>query len=161
LIIAGPGAVAGAVCHRPAELLDVYPTLAALCGLPEPPQHEGHSLVPQLRDAAAPRPWPALTTQGPDNHGVRTERFRYIRYADGSEELYDMVADPNEWTNLADDPAYAATRQDLAQWLPTRSAPPLPGGTVRLLENRDGVLYWEGKPVDARDPIPGIDTPEG
>src|SRR5262249_48764592 len=100
-------------------------------------------------------------TQGPDNHGVRTERFRYIRYADGSEELYDMVADPNEWTNLAGDPAHAATKQDLAHWLPASSAPPLPGGTVRLLENREGVLYWEGKPVDPRDPIPGIDTPEG
>jgi putative membrane-bound dehydrogenase-like protein len=160
LIVAGPGVSTGRVCQRPAELLDVYPTLAALCDLPEPPQHEGHSLVPQLRDPTAPRPWPAMTTQGPDNHGIRTERFRYIRYADGSEELYDMVADPNEWTNLAADPAHAATKQDLAHWLPVRSAPPLPGGTVRLLENREGVLYWEGRPVDARDPIPGIDTPE-
>jgi putative membrane-bound dehydrogenase-like protein len=161
LIVAGPGVRAGAVCPQPAELLDVYPTLAALCGLPEPPQHEGHSLLPQLGDPSAPRPWPALTTHGPDNHAVRTERFRYIRYADGSEELYDMVADPNEWTNLAGDPAHAGTKQELARWLPPASAPPLPGGTVRLLETRDGVLYWEGKPIDAEDPIPGIDTSEG
>ena len=161
LIIAGPGVSAGGVCRRPAELLDVYPTLAALCGLPERPEHEGHSLVPQLRDATAPRPWPALTTHGPNNHGVRTERFRYIRYADGSEELYDMAADPNEWTNLAGDPTHAATKQELAHWLPARSAEPLPGGTVRLLETRDGVLYWEGKPIEPGDPIPGIDTPEG
>jgi arylsulfatase A-like enzyme len=160
LIFAGPGISAGGVCRRPAELLDIYPTLAALCDLPEPPQHEGHSLVPQLRDDAAPRQWPALTTHGPDNHGVRTERFRYIRYADGSEELYDMAADPNEWTNLAGDPAHAATKQDLARWLPPQSAPPLPGGTVRLLETRAGVLYWEGKPIDPEDPIPGIDAPE-
>jgi putative membrane-bound dehydrogenase-like protein len=161
LIFAGPGISAGAVCRRPAELLDIYPTLAALCGLPEPPQHEGHSLVPQLRDAAAPRDWPALTTHGPNNHGVRTERFRYIRYADGSEELYDMAADPNEWTNLAADPAHAATKQELVRWLPSRSAPPLPGGTVRLLETREGVLYWEGRPIDPEDPIPGVETPEG
>ncbi len=161
LIFAGPGVSAGGVCQRPAELLDVYPTLAALCGLPERPENEGHSLATQLRDPAAPRPWPALTTHGPNNHAVRTERFRYIRYADGSEELYDMAADPNEWTNLAGDPAHAATKQDLAKCLPTRSAEPLPGGTVRLLETRDGVLYWEGKPIEPGDPIPGIDTPEG
>jgi putative membrane-bound dehydrogenase-like protein len=161
LIIAGPGVGAGAICRRPAELLDVYPTLAELCGLPARLAHEGHSLAPQLRDASATRPWPALTTHGPDNHAVRTERFRYIRYADGSEELYDMVADPNEWTNLARDPAHAATKQELAGWLPASSAPPLPGGTVRLLETRDGFLYWEGKPIDAEEPIPGIHTPEG
>ena len=161
LIIAGPGVKAGGVCRQPAELIDVYPTLAALCGLPERPEHEGHSLVPQLRDASASRPWPALTTHGPDNHAVRTERFRYIRYADGSEELYDMAVDPNEWTNLAADPAHAATKKELAHWLPARSAEPLPGGTVRLLETRDGVLYWEGKPIETNDPIPGIEAPEG
>ncbi len=91
----------------------------------------------------------------------RTERFRYIRYADGSEELYDMKADPNEWTNLAADPDHAGTRQELARWLPAHSATPLPGGNVRLLETRDGVLYWEGKPIAPDDPIPGIETPEG
>jgi arylsulfatase A-like enzyme len=161
LIVAGPGVSAGGVCRLPAELLDVYPTLAALCGLPARAEHEGHSLVPQLRDSAAPRAWPALTTQGPNNHAVRTERFRYIRYADGSEELYDMAADPNEWTNLAARPEHAATRQELARWLPSESAPPLPGGNVRLIETRDGVLYWEGKPIAPGDPIPGIDRPEG
>jgi arylsulfatase A-like enzyme len=161
LIIAGPGVTAGGVCSCPAELLDVYPTLAALCGLPSRAELEGHSLVPQLRDVSAPRPWPAITTQGPNNHGVRSEHFRYIRYADGSEELYDMDADPNEWTNLASRLEHAAVKQELARWLPSESAPPLPGGTVRLLETRDGVLYWEGKPIAPDDPIPGIDTPEG
>jgi arylsulfatase A-like enzyme len=161
LIMAGPGITPGGISRRPAELLDVYPTLAALCGLSARPEHEGHSLLPQLRDPAAPRPWPAITTQGPNNHGVRTEQLRYIRYADGSEELYDMAADPNEWTNLASRSEYAATKQELSRWLPAESAPPLPGGNVRLLETKDGVLYWEGKPIAPDDPTPGIDIPEG
>ena len=69
------------------SLLDIYPTLVNLAGLPPKEEIEGHSLVPQLKDANAPRSWPAITTAGKDNHGIRTERWRYIRYADGSEEL--------------------------------------------------------------------------
>ena len=49
---------------------------------------------------SAPREWPAITTHNHDNHGIRTEDWRYIRYADGSEELYNMKSDPNEWNNL-------------------------------------------------------------
>ncbi len=110
--------------------------------------------MPQLKDADAPRPWPALTTHGPGNHGVRTEDWRYIRYADGSEELYDMSRDPEEQTNLASDSTYARVKADLARWLPKTDAPPVPGSSVRLVEIRDGVVYWEGKPIGADEPIP-------
>jgi arylsulfatase A-like enzyme len=79
LIVAGPGVTSKGHCEQPAELLDIYPTLVALCGLPAKPDIEGHSLVPQLKDAATPRPWPAITTHGPGNHGIRTDRWRYIR----------------------------------------------------------------------------------
>ena len=57
------------------------------------------------------------------NHAVRSERYRYIRYYDGSEELYDHEIDPNEWTNLAGDPDYAAVRAELAERLPKEDAP--------------------------------------
>lgn len=154
LIFAGPGIAADAKTNRPAELLDLYPTLAELCGLPPKADLEGESLVPQLKDADAPRARPAVTTHGPGNHGIRTERWRYIRYADGSEELYDMQADPNEWTNLADDSRHASVKADLARWLPQDDAAPLPGGTVRLLERRGETYYWEGEPIDPDDPIP-------
>lgn len=147
LIFAGPGISAKGPCDRPAELLDIYPTLIELCGLPANPDIEGHSLAPQLKDPGAPRPWPAITTHGPNNHGVRTERWRYIRYADGSEELYDMLGDPHEWTNLAADPRHAGTRRDLAQWLPKKNVPPLPGSKARLIEIRHGTPYWEGEPI--------------
>ncbi|MCO6459015.1 MAG: sulfatase [Pirellulaceae bacterium] len=156
LIFAGPGVARGARCDRPAELLDIYPTLVELCGLPAKPGLEGHSLVPQLQDAQAPRTWPAITTHNHDNHGVRSEHWRYIRYADGSEELYDMRADPNEWVNLAADPKLAEIVAEHRAWLPATSAPPAPGSRHRILIYRDGQANWEGQDIGANEPIPEL-----
>jgi arylsulfatase A-like enzyme len=147
LIFAGPGIAKGAKCKRPAELLDIFPTLLELAAFPARSDLEGHSLVPQLKNVNAPRPWPAITTHNIGNHGIRTEHWRYIRYADGSEELYDMQADPNEWKNLAQDAQYADVKRDLARWLPKVNTPPVPGSAHRILEQKDGVWYWEGKPI--------------
>ena len=127
--------------------------LAELAGLPAKEGIEGHSLVQQLRDAKAERKWPAITTHNQNNHTVRTERWRYIRYADGSEELYDRVADPNEWTNLAKDPKYADTIRELAAWLPKVNAKAVPGSAHRLLEVIDGKVYWEGKEIKPDEPF--------
>ncbi len=156
LIFAGPGIVAGTDCGRPVELLDIFPTLLELAGLPARPDLEGHSLAPQLKDAQAPRPWPAITTHNPGNHGVRTERWRFIRYADGSEELYDMAGDPNEWKNLAGDAKFAEVKKELAAWLPKASAPPAPGSKHRILtyDPGSGAVNWEGQPVGAEEPVP-------
>ena len=156
LIVAGPGVSHGGVCKRPAELLDIFPTLLELTGMPERKDLEGHSLVPQLKDANAPREWPAITTHNHDNQAIRTEHWRYIHYADGSEELYDMQADPNEWKNLASDPAFAGTKAELAKWLPTVNLKPAPGSKHRIL-TYDPVteeVTWEGAPVKKTDPIP-------
>ncbi|MHC4170436.1 MAG: choline-sulfatase, partial [Planctomycetota bacterium] len=60
------------------------------------------------------------------NHALRAQRWRYIRYRDGTEELYDCENDPNEWTNLAEKPAYAAVKKDMARWLPNSDAPGVP-----------------------------------
>ncbi len=68
-------------------MLDLYPTLVDMAGLPEKEGLQGHSLVPQLKDPDAGRRWPAITTHNQGNHTIRTERWRYIRYANGSEEL--------------------------------------------------------------------------
>ncbi len=138
LIFAGPGIKPGQRCTQPAELLDIYPTLGDLANLPPQEGLEGHSLVPQLQDAATPRPWPAITTHNHDNHGIRTERWRYIQYADGSQELYDMQADPNEWHNLAADPQYQNVIQDLRQHIPQENKPPAPGSKHRILTYVDG-----------------------
>jgi choline-sulfatase len=154
LIFAGPGVAAGAKCDRPAELLDLYPTLLDLCGLPPNKANEGISLVPQLKDAKALRERPAVTTHNYDNHAVRTEKWRYIVYADDSEELYDRTTDPNEWTNLAKDPKFADVKKELAKWAPSKSALPLPGSAGRLLTYDNGVPVWEGKPIGKNDPFP-------
>ena len=154
LIVAGPGVAKGARCGRPAELLDVYPTLAELCGLPAKEGIDGVSLRPQLKDAKAPRDRPAVTTHGPGNHAVRTEAWRYIRYADGSEELYDVRADPNEWTNLSASAELARVKAELARWLPAADAPPMKGSRSRLLTFDGGVPMWEGQAIGPDDPLP-------
>ncbi|MHC4995179.1 MAG: sulfatase [Planctomycetota bacterium] len=155
LIFAGPGITQGVVCNRPAELLDIYPTLLELCGLEPKPELEGHSLVPQLKNPKSPREWPAITTHNHDNHGIRTERWRYIVYADGSEELYDMQHDPNEWHNLAGDKRYKEVIREHRQFIP-KSAMPAPGSRSRILIYKDGQANWEGKDIGKNDPIPEL-----
>ena len=65
-----------------------------------------------------------ITTQGFNNHAVRTERWRYIRYADGGEELYDQQNDPNEFTNLANHPEFGPVKKSLATMLPSKNVKP-------------------------------------
>ncbi|MEZ6064289.1 MAG: sulfatase [Planctomycetaceae bacterium] len=161
LIFAGPGIVQGQKCAEPVELLDIYPTLVELCSLPQPAIPpalrervrglEGESLVRLLHDPASHRKRPAITTHNVDNHGVRTRDWRYIRYADGSEELYDMRSDPNEWHNLAGDQAHAATVQELARWLPRVNMQPVPGSAHRLLVREGDDWLWEGEPIDPNE----------
>ena len=98
-------------------------TLLDLCGFPTNSANEGSSLVRLLADKNAKWHRPALTTHGRNNHGLRSPRWRYILYADGSEELYDHQVDPNEWHNLADDPKLAGAKKRLAEWLPKINAP--------------------------------------
>jgi arylsulfatase A-like enzyme len=141
---------------QPAELLDIYPTLIELTGVSARTDLEGLSLAPQLKDAAAKRGRPAITSHNQGNHGIRSERWRYIRYADGSEELYDMVNDPNEWTNLAAMPEHSAVIAGHKQWLPKTDVPPAPGSADRILTYDDSTdeAVWEGISVKRGDSIP-------
>lgn len=159
LILAGPRIAAAARCAQPVELLDIFPTLLELCGFAARADLEGHSLAPQLQDAQAPRPWPALTTHNQGNHAVRTAEWRYIRYADGSEELYDLRRDPNEWTNLADQPEHAALKHRLADWLPRVDHPPVAGSRHRVLtyDPQTRTATWEGTAIQPDAPIPEVE----
>ena len=156
LVFAGPGVTPGQRCNQPAELLDIYPTLIELAGLTKRDDLEGISLAPQLKNAATKRERPAVTSHNQGNHAVRSEKWRYIVYADGSEELYDMVNDPNEWTNIASKPENAAIIAEHRQWLPKIDVPPAPNSASRVLtyDKKTDEAVWEGKTVKRSDPIP-------
>jgi arylsulfatase A-like enzyme len=125
LMMAGPG-VARGECTRPVSLMDIYPTLVDMCGLGPNERLEGNSLRPLLENPETEWEPPALTTHGRNNHSLRSERWRYIRYADGSEELYDHRADEMEWTNLAGDAACDDVKKRLARYLPETNVPDAP-----------------------------------
>jgi choline-sulfatase len=156
LVFVGPGVDRGGRCVRPAELLDIYPTLVELCGLPARDDLEGLSLMAQLQDARAPRARPAITSHNQGNHGVRSERFRYIRYADGAEELYDLESDPNEWKNLANDDRFPDVLAHHRRWLPKVDVSPAAGSAHRILiyDRTTDTAVWEGTPVRRTDSVP-------
>ncbi|MDN5210757.1 sulfatase [Fulvivirgaceae bacterium BMA12] len=128
LIIYVPGLTNGERCSQPVNLIDLYPTLLDLCGLPENTNNEGRSIVPLLKNAEATWDFPSITTMGPNRHAVRTKQWRYIQYDDGSEELYDHHKDSLEWINLANKTEYKTTINELSRWLPSVNTLPVSGG---------------------------------
>lgn len=89
-------------CSQTVNLIDIYPTLVEYCNLSAPKQKlDGISMVPVLKNPKAKWDRPGLTTFGEKYSSVRSERYRYIQYPDGSEELYDHQTDPYEHKNLA------------------------------------------------------------
>lgn len=118
------GTTPGGVCDRPVNLVDLFATLTELCALPSKSGIESHSLVPLLRDPAAPWPHISIThLDHPGNLAISGERWRYIHYRDGGEELYDISVDPHEWTNLAGKPENAAQLAEMRARVPARIAP--------------------------------------
>jgi len=107
LIIAGPGIPRGKKCNKPAQLLDIYPTLLELTGHKADPSHEGNSLAALVKNPDADWPHMARISFGPGNYAIVSQRYRYIQYNDGSEEFYDHDKDPHEWHNVAKQPEYA------------------------------------------------------
>jgi len=96
------------ISNQAVSLVDIYPTLIDLCGLSKPHHTlSGESLVPLLVNPLAKKKTPAFITYGKGNDSVVDERWRYIRYEDNSEELYDHDNDPHEWKNLSEKNEYA------------------------------------------------------
>ena len=121
--IVAPGVTKpGMRCSRTVSLLDVYPTLNDLCGLPPRKELEGVSLAPLLRNPEAEWNRPVVTTYFRNNHSIRSERWRYTHYSDGGEELYDHRADPMEWTNLATRSEYSTIKTEMARSIPAVNA---------------------------------------
>lgn len=123
-IVVAPGVTKpGGVSTRTVDFMSIYPTLCELARLPIPAHVEGQSILPLLRNPSAEWHRPAITTHGYMNHTARTEQWRYIRYANGEEELYDEKQDPYEWTNLASKPGYESVKTELGKLLPLQNAP--------------------------------------
>ncbi|MCE5205956.1 MAG: sulfatase [Porphyromonadaceae bacterium] len=125
LIIIVPGLTKpNTVCEQPVSLIDIYPTLLELCNLPSKKELQGKSLVPLLKNAQLEWDRPVLTTHGFRNHALRTSRWRYIQYSDGSEELYDHSVDTLEWNNLANKKKYSKVIEDFRRCLPQENESP-------------------------------------
>jgi arylsulfatase A-like enzyme len=135
LMFRAPGVTqAGGVSERFVSLLDIYPTLAELCGLRPPAYLDGRSLVPLLKDPKAP--WESTAITGLCDKGktdlayvsIRHELGRYTRYGSEQEEFYDTTKEPHEWTNQIGNPEYADTAKKLRALVPSseEAAQPLP-----------------------------------
>lgn len=127
------GTKAGGICSRPVNLLSLFPTLTELCGLPSKNDNDGPSLVPLLSNPSAKWNHVSLThAHRPGNFGLSAEGWRYIHYPDGGEELYNIAADPYEWTNLAGQPKHQAKLAELRALAPKKFAPLLAPRTESL-----------------------------
>jgi arylsulfatase A-like enzyme len=130
-------------CDRSVDFMTIYPTLMELCGISTPAHVQGKSIRSLLADSKAPWSEPAVTTYRYMNHAVRTEGMRYIRYADGGEELYDEQKDPYEWFNLAMKAESAGKKEELGKWLPKENKADIGGAPNAGAE--EGMALQEGK----------------
>ncbi len=141
---AGSFARGGSRCDQPVGLIDLYPTLTEICRAEGPTALDGKSLVPLLRDPGRSTSRAVLTMFDAGNASLRTERWRYIRYADGSEELYDHRLDPNEWNNLAAADGHEAQIRSLRQRLADCGyVAPEPTESARLFRRLDAAPWRE------------------
>ncbi|MGQ1945749.1 sulfatase [Geofilum sp. OHC36d9] len=142
---------AGEECDEAVSLLDIYPTLVDLCSLPDDSVLEGNSIIPLIKNPQSSWDKPVLSTWYYKNHSVRSNKWRYIHYRDGGEELYNHQNDPGEHVNLAGDPEFEDVIKELRKYLPQHDA--LPAGSDKwagdVLDRRikhwmdnDSIPYW-------------------
>ncbi|MEZ5344953.1 MAG: sulfatase [Pyrinomonadaceae bacterium] len=117
---------AGSDVRKPVDVMNVYPTLLALCNLPAKRDLDGFDMTALIADPEAEWSRPAISEYRKGQVAVRSMNWRYIRYSDGSEELYDRNKDPNEWNNLAADPANEKVLAEHRKWIPKSFADPVP-----------------------------------
>ena len=127
------GTRAGSTCAKPVNLLSLFPTLTELAGLPPKPDNDGPSIVPLLKNPEADWPHFSVTHLAePGSYGLSAERWRYIHYANGDEELYDCQTDRYEWNNLAASADHPEKLDELRALAPTTFAPFVPSKVESL-----------------------------
>ena len=148
-IWAGPGVAKGAKTDVTVSLIDIYPTLVEMCGLPTPHQLlEGESLALTLRNPSAATDRNVfLPHMNPKEYAIINRDWRYIRYGEDGEELYNLREDPNEWDNLASDGKYADVKATLRKFAPDTFAEPQAPLNARkdLLIEGDTFRWVKGK----------------
>ncbi len=130
IILSAPDFKRNQTCDRPAELLDIFPTLLELAGLPADSTQQGQSLVPLMKNPQREWKHPAITSFGLGNYSIRSTNYRFIQYFDGSRELYDLRDDPHEWKNLIENPKMTQLIQEHASFIPQKQHPILPGNST-------------------------------
>ena len=130
VVVAAPGHKAAQKTDRPAELLDIFPTLLELAGLPKDETQEGQSLVPLMKNPKREWKHPAITSFGLGNYSIRSTNYRFIQYFDGSRELYDLRDDPHEWKNLIGNAKMKKVIKEHASFIPQKQHPILPGNST-------------------------------
>ncbi|MCG6188618.1 sulfatase [Maribellus maritimus] len=148
LVIKVPGNISnGRVINEAVDFMNIYPTLADFCGLEIPKHCEGFSMKELMGNPDMSIKQPAITTCGQNNHAMRDEKWRYIHYNDGTEELYDHEKDPMEWTNLANDLRYNNIKSFFKQYLPTQNKE-----QVEIENYHDGYVRKRGVVVSVGNP---------
>ncbi len=143
---AGPGVAQGAEVNTTVSLIDMYPTFVELCGLPTPDHKlEGASIAPVLKTPTVATDRDVLLPHmNRGAYAIINQNWRYIRYADGSQELYDVKSDPNEWHNLAEKDEHRLLMAQLAKSAPKSFAPagtPLRRGRHLIVEGES--FHWD------------------
>jgi arylsulfatase A-like enzyme len=145
-IWAGPGVTEGAKIDVTVSLIDMYPTLVEMCGLTLPHQElEGESLARGLSNPSTATDRNVfLPHVNPNEYAIINRDWRYIRYGEDGEELYDLSNDPNEWNNLASDEKYADLKAVLRRSAPDTFADPEPSlNTRKDLVVEGETFHWE------------------
>ena len=147
-IWAGPGVAKKADVNYTTTLIDIYPTLIELCGLSDDEGLEGESLAPTLKTGIAPagkQRSVLLPYDKPNSYAIINNDWRYIQYSDGSEELYDIRNDPNEWDNRAADKELEPVKKRLQAQAPKTFAPAGTMASKFKLVPEGETFRWEPK----------------
>lgn len=139
MMISGPGLQQNKINNNPVGLIDLYPTLIDLCGLPNNTQNDGRSLTPLLKNKTKKWDYPVFAFYGADNVSVYKRKYHYIRYEDSSEEFYNLCKDPNEWNNQALKLKGSSLLNSYQKLVPEKTAP------YALKSVMEGNAYFKSK----------------